>query len=55
MEKDCEEGQGLSWAVEPRREREIVIVNFNVLNLNLTLRFLYHPQFAGQRKWKTYV
>jgi hypothetical protein len=22
MEEDCGEGQGLSWAVEPRRERE---------------------------------
>jgi hypothetical protein len=29
MEEDCGEGQGLSWAVEPRRERDRSVVSEN--------------------------
>jgi hypothetical protein len=34
MEEDCGGGQGLSWAVEPRRERENVHSLIKEINFN---------------------
>jgi hypothetical protein len=33
MEEDCGGGQGLGWAVEPRRERELLKCPLNALKL----------------------
>jgi hypothetical protein len=37
------------------KEKQVIVVNFNVLNLNLSLNILYLPTLSNKMEWNIYV